>query len=330
MVLAETVVDRFGLTPPIDVETLAHKWADIEEQPWPMAGCDAVVVDLVSDRPMIFVRTDVPRRRRLFTVAHELGHVLMAWHLGYAGGRLVCSPSSDQFDVEPLPRRGRDDSDRQRLAHEGEATRFASYLLAPERYVQAAIATQDMGRVLSAIDETGMSMQAALIRLRASLLPGFAFSYADSDGSEAIISSSGTILPRWRSGLAINTLRESAFDWGRKTIGGKMVRWFRLTDFKDVMAVADPRSTTELLRSAIRHSVDDTSTHLTVFQSMNGVAGGSLSSDRATSAEQALAILRHKFSFSNRPEYAVVRRHPDFELYLHRKAQEWAAKRQQR
>lgn len=328
VLLAATLVDRFGLVPPIDVDTLTREWADISEEPWPFSGCDAVVVDLVSDRPMIFVRTGVHPRRRLFTVAHELGHVVMGWHLGYAGGRLVCSPSSDQFDLAPPEHDDGAESDRRQLAHEGEATRFASYLLAPERHIQAAIDTQDMREVLAAVDQTGMSTQAGLIRLRASLQPGFAFTYVDHDKTTKVVTSPGTAPLGWHAGHDPEALSRLAFDSGRKTVGGRVVRWFRLTEFSEVMAVADPRSTTQLLRSAIAAGVADASRHNALFQSMNGVAGGSLSSERATTAEQALAILRHKFAFSDRPEYSLVIGHPDFERYLHRKAHEWAEKRQ--
>src|SRR5260370_39791514 len=83
----EKVARRFsqlrGLTPPVNVERLVREAASLEEDSLP-AGYDAVFLDKSATypRPRIIIERSQPATRRVFTLAHELGHIVIPWHNG--------------------------------------------------------------------------------------------------------------------------------------------------------------------------------------------------------------------------------------------------------
>lgn len=73
-----------------------------------------------------------PRRRRRFTIAHELGHFLMPSHIPSDDGKFLCS-QADFFSLS------RNELDR-RLRMEAEANRFAAHILLPAHYFRKDVA----------------------------------------------------------------------------------------------------------------------------------------------------------------------------------------------
>jgi hypothetical protein len=102
---AETILKRLGITDPreIDLEAIAwHLGAHIRYRP--LEHCEARIVGH-ADRAVITVNSRSGRRRKRFSIGHELGH----WH--HDRGRLLFCQAADI---------GR------------AADRFASNLLMPE------------------------------------------------------------------------------------------------------------------------------------------------------------------------------------------------------
>lgn len=199
----------------------------------------------------------------------------------------------------------------------------------PDHFMRRLIEKGDMNQVLEESGKLDVSAQALVMRLREMLQPGFAFIYP-ANGQRECAKSSGAVIPRQITrvyGLSVPELRKLSKDYGMVTVSEREVHWFRLVDYDSLVPVQDARTTTEILRSAISAVISELVEQLGAFASINGVAGGSLSKERANSAEQALAILRHKFTECKYPQ---VVQHPDFDLYLRRKAEEWAQKRMAR
>jgi uncharacterized protein DUF955 len=321
--LAESIVRKLNLSPPIDIESLARESAEVNEEPWPFDQCDAVVVGLLQDRPSIFLRRGLRHRRRRFTLAHEYGHLKMAWHIGVIG----CNPNSGQFEeglVEPASNRNSVTAWWRLEEQEAEATRFASYFLMPDRRLRPLVAEMDMAQVITGLDECDVSAAAALIRLKAILQPGFCFATEDRE-SIRLFSSPGTSLSAVEEGSQLRSLRRASYESGKGVIGGKVVHWYRLTDFSIEDPVQDDRNTTSLVRAAIAAVESDPDRQISIYRSINGIVGGSLSKDRAESVPQVLAILRQKFRGDI--AYSSIAAQPDFDLYLRRKAEEWGSRR---
>lgn len=254
----------------------------------------------------------------MLTLAHEYGHIKMGWHYGTVGCQAITSEVT-VGPTEEISSPTHDVGDQER-----EATRFASYLLIPDRHILPLINSTDMGLILDSLDRTGVSADAAFMRLRSLLQPGFLFTF-QVQAERRIYSSPGTIAPAASDELRLQALRESSAGSGVASVGGRRVEWFRLTDFAAFTRAPGSHSATDLLRSAIAAHESNPDLQQKLLLSINGVVGGSLSAERARRPEQALALLRHKFD--GKPEFQEVVNHPDFDLYLRRKVEEWAVKR---
>src|SRR4051794_26244058 len=84
--LANLVLRRKGLSPPVDVRTLAASYADVEEDNFPVS-VDAVAIrrPFNHERPLILLnrRPAIWRGRLRFTIAHEIGHIVIPYHPGW-------------------------------------------------------------------------------------------------------------------------------------------------------------------------------------------------------------------------------------------------------
>jgi hypothetical protein len=212
-------------------------------------------------------------------------------------------------------------ADRQMGEQEAEATRFASHLLIPEEYLRKLLSTNDdMAEVIDGVNRADVSAMAATLRLSRVLQPGFMFLVEDGEDMRRVLSSGtvGTAAFAGGNSWDIRKLKRRAYDSGKSQLGGRTVHWFRFFDAPMVDLPDDPRSTTEILRSAIARIESVPAEQNIRLQRVNGVVSGSLSKDRASTVEQAFGILLHKVASSPQCEGLVD--DEDFQLYLRRKA----------
>ncbi|MFF9841624.1 ImmA/IrrE family metallo-endopeptidase [Streptomyces sp. NPDC013740] len=164
---AKTLVEKFDLTPPIDIKSLLLERAQVEYVSW-SHECDAVTV-LGDDPPRVFVRDDLPPLRERFTLAHELAHIQLAWHVGTVNCQIDAGVDAE-YSLAAVSG-----------AQEREANEFASRLLAPDRWLSPLVQELSsfertaMQKVLDSLAEAQMSAHAGLIALSRYLLPGHAF-----------------------------------------------------------------------------------------------------------------------------------------------------------
>jgi hypothetical protein len=127
-------------------------------------------------KPLILVeRSDHPTRQR-FTLAHELGHLLLPWHLG---GAFVCDTATDRPDFSPAAN------------FEPEANRFAAELLLPSAWLDGLIASRDdekVGDLVRRVLEAGVSTWVASFRLTERLPRGHVFAVVDSGDGKVVLS----------------------------------------------------------------------------------------------------------------------------------------------
>ena len=113
-----------GLTLPIPIEKLCAsldivRIADLETEGFEAA----LITDQVKSQGAILVANGRSRRRRQFSIAHELGHFLIPAHMPPTDGRFLCS-------ADQLRQLAAKDQDR-RARMEVEANRFAALILMP-------------------------------------------------------------------------------------------------------------------------------------------------------------------------------------------------------
>lgn len=148
--LAIRVLNRHKLRPPFDLQSLVEYYGDIELCSFPI-DADGVTVNVGADRPSVLINKSMAKVRRRFTLAHELGHIIIPWHTGTFVSHLE---ADDEYEYGIM---------------EGEANRFAAELLMPtawllhkyEDYGSAEI----VGFISGVMQDAGVSKDAALIKI---------------------------------------------------------------------------------------------------------------------------------------------------------------------
>ena len=168
---AKRAVEKYELTPPIDVEELVRRYASLHYEAISIKGVDGVCIDLkvVGKTPKVIINSLNPPARRRFTLAHELGHVLVPWHKGTI--------------VDYLDAAGELGNLAEYSAIETEANEFAAELLMPESWILREISRlEDLAALhKEVVRKCEVSPQAASIRLCQLLPPNIVFS-VERDG----------------------------------------------------------------------------------------------------------------------------------------------------
>lgn len=158
--LAHRMVKRYSLQPPVDVELLTRTFADVTDKIFP-AAIDGLCLDLKvpGKRPKVWISKNLHHLRRRFTLAHEIGHIIIPWHTG-----------SIVDDLEaPRIAKGR------YKTMEAEANRFAAELLMPHDWVlnlnDRCVHIFDVFRTIRQIAD--VSFDAALYRTLKFGKPGY-------------------------------------------------------------------------------------------------------------------------------------------------------------
>lgn len=127
--MAARLIERLRITPPIDVEGICRDFATLAFKDFP-TDIDGVCLDLKvrGKQPKVWVSKNMPTVRKRFTLAHEIGHIIIPWH----AGTIV-------DDIE-APRSGESGKYREM---EAEANRFAAELLMPSSWVTALAERSD-------------------------------------------------------------------------------------------------------------------------------------------------------------------------------------------
>lgn len=167
--LAARTLLRHKLSPPYDLKQLAEKYGDVEHVLFPFKA-DGVTVGIGSAiRPSILVNTDSPPTRRKFTLAHELGHIIIPWHTGTIVSHLEGDKDDYGFEYERM---------------EQEANRFAAELLMPSSWIRDCyIEEADFSTFINRIvKESGASKDAVFIKVFSTILDPIVCARIDSAG----------------------------------------------------------------------------------------------------------------------------------------------------
>lgn len=312
--VARLVVERRALVPPIDVAAILAEHADIEgvKDDWPAPRTDAVMVRGHERRPHVFyndTENQHPGRVR-FTLAHELGHILVPWHCG----SMSCSPLNG-WTTEPTT------SEAVSSVLEREADAFASGLVIPRRWLGETIREHrdDMEAFLSAVQVAEVSTTAMLWAIRDHLpVPGWAFQINRQDRlyrSQGTLSHGNALFGGSdvaRRFLDNNAIESGAVTWGRNT-----VRWWRLVGRYDLPALGD----TDLIadRELLQRAMTDCGIDPAREAAINGkVGGGARGHASGGDAAELFAGLRYRFA--NDDQFASLVDHADFLTWLARRA----------
>lgn len=116
--MANRVLAIRKLTPPYDLEQLASEYGNLEYLELPF-GVDGITIGIgAAEKPLILINASAAATRRKFTLAHEIGHVVIPWH----NGTIVSHLENGNVDAAYSQM-------------ETEANRFAAELLMPSNWL---------------------------------------------------------------------------------------------------------------------------------------------------------------------------------------------------
>jgi Zn-dependent peptidase ImmA (M78 family) len=320
MLPEEKIACRFSqqrkLKPPVDTELLVKQFAVLEEDTLP-EGYDAVFLDKSAKRPrpQVLISKNLPVSRRVFTLGHELGHILIPWH----NGTHFCRVGAEARLVDGLVREV-----------ESEANRFAAELLMPTAWVVNLIqSTQSIQQLVDAVKGANVSYQAASIRLVQLLPEGFAFVEIDSDNIIRRVQDTAgtrTHLPREESILIKKHLDQLAEDSATFKSGSSKIIWWRFAKkLKAPKTLAVQGSATDLLRQIVEDFFPDKDEAKFQVMSINGVIGAANGGYvRDGKKGDLFTILKHRFA--HRGELTEIVAHPSFEIFLQKRIEEIASR----
>lgn len=292
-------MQRRGIAPRIDVEGILREYASVEYVRFPV-GIDGLCqyLKVPGQRPTVMVNERSAHTRQRFTLAHELGHVLIAWHIG----NIV-----DNIDVD-------DTLQENYYTVEAEANRFASELLMPTRWVQDLLSSHyDPIDVLFRIgQEADVSLPAAAIKLKDCLPPNYAI--ARSIGAKVVWSSrsAGTlaaVIPRDTDLNASNPYSFPCEKWERADRNTRYHIW-HFTTIEGDPVVNDQRPWREIFDEIIQDIIPEELLQNKFKASVNGVtsnANGSVRSNRT--ADSVITAMLHRL-------HAVAARDSRFQIFL--------------
>jgi hypothetical protein len=262
---ARCIIDRLGLKPPIDVLSLIEEKAEVQWEEWPH-DCDAITI-YRAGRPLVLVNSDRPPLRQRFTLAHELGHVELAWHVE----TVECSPESSYLASAGAVATS--------WSQEREANEFASNLLVPSEWLLPSISgisffdESKASDVLGHLAKARVSASAGIIALARLLLPGHAFFIGSSFSV-----SQGTAWPGERPILPSRRneyLRGAYKAWTFEHQGVELV-WAQMhtpVEISPQLASGTNVSAGILLREIVERNYPSNRVG-SIIQSVNGVLGG--------------------------------------------------------
>ena len=290
------------MKPPIDVAGLIRKYANLEFARIP-GGVDAICLNLkkIGTKPTVILQMGNIDRRRRFTLAHELGHIVIPWHIGD-----IVDEIADTYAYG---------------SEEYEANRFAAELLMPNDWLEPLISNfTNPIKLLDEVSTTAnVSKFATILRLMEAMPPGHVLAEVDSQ-KRVILSalSPDSFVKRPQQGEIIDPKRlyKLAINVWEDVLESHHFVWWQLpacVPLKNQTATGDWK---ELLEEIFKDLKVSDSEWKRLWQSFNGVVASANS--RGITAEQRHARILLRLNERARDEifYQNVITHAKFDDFL--------------
>lgn len=310
---AKRLLEKYEQSPPIDVETIAREYADLEydEIPFEIDGV-SLNLKVSGTRPRIIVNRNFPHTRQRFTLAHEIGHVIIPWHYG-----------SIVDDIQG----GIGDVVGGYSEIELEANRFAAELLMPSAWIKGLL---DKNESLSAVLEitrskADVSPIAAGFKLVSDLSPGVIFAVINRDNTIAYSARSlGTIASVPSSDVRVadpKSVYPYCEYFATELYGDQQYVWWRLPAEAHITDNGDSREWREVLEE-ILSDLGVKGTEKEKFrQSVNGVIGyANSATKRRDGYSEARICAAAMQRFHGKPQYTGLLKHKDFQIFIKKRA----------
>lgn len=304
--IAQTLAGRLGLTPPVDVLTVLKKYADVESRMIPEIGVDGICLNLKvpGKVPRVIVHAGNPPTRKNFTLAHELGHIVIPWHIGSIIDNIDEVAGVENIDYWVMER---------------EANAFAAELLMPSPWVRSVLAQEnDLAQAHCLVFDTcRVSPVAAARQLAKQIGPGVVYAAVKDEIIQFSGRSEGTIASSlgWGTSWDGNAYGYASAHFEVKYRGSDLHWWSLPAEMK--LEASDARSWKELLDEILDDIYDDPKARSAARNRINGVVayahGSCKNSARHTQENVSSAAFQR---FSGNDSYRAFFSHPKFRSFL--------------
>jgi len=312
--LAKHIAKRHGFKPGNDLKKLVNIYADVETVLFPVDTVDGISLNLKlpKKRPNILLNSSIPDTRRLFTLAHEFGHVIIPWHFGTVFSNISGFEDSVNSAYREM---------------EAEANRFAAEILMPRAWLLSLHSEcNDPAKMLETVLNTcGTSVAAAVIAINNSLPPGYV--YATTDENDEIIASStsqGTFVTPFSKGefLEGSSRLNECVECNYFKHRGIDYNWLFFESEQQLDVVSDGRGWREILTQIIADTDPDNS-QPNIKMSLNGII--SACNKPGVSQENFYATARQKLAGRDSLRQEILG-HPLFNSFLIKRIEEFMAR----
>lgn len=308
--LASLVLGRYGLFPGFHMEEFVAEFMEIRDETIPF-DIDAVFFYAQNrNTPTIIINSSLSPQRRRFTLAHEMGHYFIPWHVG----TIVCH-------TDPRLHMGR----YMYESMETEANRFASELIIPSEWLLDLISKhRSIKRVSEIVRNSGVSGTAVNIALVNNLPAGYMFVQTNRQGK--VQYSDETDNTYARSPIKGATFDETAFakvaaKYELIQTESYTTHWFRfgrkLRTHKEEETGSDSKT---IIRKLVVDVTDDEVIQKNMLCRINGVVGGLNSAADCTSPEEFADALFQRFA--SKEDLCFLLSKPEFCQFIRRKSEE--------
>lgn len=219
--IARRILNKYKLTPPIDVLSIIQNYATIEEAAIPNK-VDAICM-LNGQIPKVILNSRISNSsRKRFTLAHELGHISIPWHAG-------------MFSCHTEGKNLFDEAQTEYYQMERQANNFAAEFLMPSPWIIGQIEQyEDYGfkfLIEKIIKDADVSLTAAFLNLFNFLPPGYIgfIKYHGQDYGKKLISGDIDILiPTKNDLIDFDWLSHVSIDNGVFPTDSFVIYWWKI------------------------------------------------------------------------------------------------------
>ncbi|MBL0427235.1 ImmA/IrrE family metallo-endopeptidase [Ramlibacter alkalitolerans] len=311
--LGRRLVQKRNLKPPVDVAAIVGEYAELLFKPFPFIGVDGLSVNLKvpGKKTKVIVNSLNPEVRQRFTLAHELGHILIPWHVGTIADSLEPSEVDDSLAYWQM---------------ELEANTFAAEVLMPAHWLVPQLAGKaNLARAHADVTHICQVSPMAAARRISDLTPDHVVYATERDGQVEF------------SGRSSSTLA-SSIPWGaewptepypyavsydvRPLQGGRRAHWWRLPKELDVQS-SDTREWREILSTIVSDLGLSGKAAEKFKASVSGVLAYANSATKQSADYSIQRVAAAAFQrLQDRDEYREFVKHELFNAFLLRKSEE--------
>lgn len=317
--IVQRLIERHDLVVPFDLDELVSHYADIHYKHFPFSNIDGIVLNpkkIKSRTTDVLINCNISHSRQRFTLAHELGHIIIPWHTGSI---------IENIDIVDM------NSYTENYIFEDEANQFAASLLIPEQFLEQFDLTLGLAEVHKQVAKScDVSLLASALRI-VDFFKGSYIFISEKNGIVEFAGKSKTTfapIPIWGNAFNLNAYNGTSIIHNQCKLSSRTIHWW---EFPSELPVdtqnRDMRSWRKILDDILNENSNPGYDIQRYKRSLNGVissAHGRLCKDTGYSAKNIVAACFQRLN--NDEKHSELVNHPDFNLFLSKRAEDFLSK----